>query len=293
MIRNLIISGGSAKTIAVIGAIKYLDEHSMLDKVATIIGTSAGSILALVMALGYTTSEMLHLLQHHFMGNRLQTLEMDELASLSMLTSFGMDSGQSIITFLEDAMFLKCFVKDMTFIEFTKLLGTNLVVCVANVSTGKTEYMSVDTSPDLSVITAVRMSIALPFILSPVKYKDCYYVDGGIYEHLPTGYIDQYKDALVDTLAITTISASSPVPLAIESFLDFSKALVSSIISKANAQKEISKKIKTLSITFDVDEDAPMFSFESLTFDISDVMVRHYVDKGYTIMKTYVETQMQ
>jgi hypothetical protein len=75
--------------------------------------------------------------------------------------------------------------------------------------------------------------------------------------------------------------------------LDFSKALVSSIISKANAQKEISKKIKTLSITFDVDEDAPMFSFESLTFDISDVMVRHYVDKGYTIMKTYVETQMQ
>ena len=171
MLRNLVVSGGSSKTIAVLGAIRYLEEHALLYGIRNMIGTSAGSILLFMLALGYNTRDMLHLLQDHFLGNDLQSLTLDEIGSLGMLTSFGMDSGKNITVFLEDCLFLSLHCKEITFRDLVKHTGINFVVCVANLSKCKTEYMCVDNSPDLNVVTAVRMSCSLPYIFTPVIPK--------------------------------------------------------------------------------------------------------------------------
>jgi predicted acylesterase/phospholipase RssA len=53
------------------------------------------------------------------------------------------------------------------------------------VNTSITEYFSVDTHPDMKVIDAVCMSIAIPFVFSSREYMNRTYVDGGIVESLP------------------------------------------------------------------------------------------------------------
>ncbi len=53
---NAVFEGGGAKGIAHIGALKAIEEYGLhINKVA---GTSAGSIIATLIALGYTADEM-------------------------------------------------------------------------------------------------------------------------------------------------------------------------------------------------------------------------------------------
>ena len=43
----------------------------------------------------------------------------------------------------------------------------------------------------MSVITAVRISCSIPVFFTPVKYNDCYYVDGGVTNNFPINYCNK------------------------------------------------------------------------------------------------------
>ncbi|MDE6108986.1 MAG: patatin-like phospholipase family protein, partial [Muribaculaceae bacterium] len=63
---GLVLSGGGAKGIAHIGVIKALEEHDIaIDYVA---GTSMGSIIGSLYAMGYTPDEMLALVTSKSFG---------------------------------------------------------------------------------------------------------------------------------------------------------------------------------------------------------------------------------
>lgn len=293
MIKNIIISGGAVRTISVIGALKYLDEQTLLQNVDTFVGTSAGSILCFFVCIGYTIDEIVHFLHEHLFGNNLYSLSLDEVINFNILTAFGMDSGSTIIQLFEDALFLKYHRKDITFIELTKMTAKNLVVCAANITSGESEYFSVDTTPDVSVILALRMSISLPFIFSPVKHNNCYYVDGGIFESFPLSYVNRYKDHLKDTLGIYTLTSELTTQHnKIESMLDYVSAIFTSTIRKANdlTTQKISDKIKVINIEFDT-VDIASFDFESLSFNINSSIIDEYIGKGYETIKKCFLTQ--
>src|SRR3989338_7583819 len=56
---NLVFSGGGIKGLTHCGAVKYLDEIGVLPKIKKIAGTSAGAIIATLLAVGYTGQELL------------------------------------------------------------------------------------------------------------------------------------------------------------------------------------------------------------------------------------------
>ena len=287
MIKNLVISGGSTKTIAVLGCLKYLEEQNLMAAIKNYIGTSAGSILCFFLVLGYDVSEIIHLLKEHLFGNNLHVLGLEEVLTLEILQSYGMDSGKNLIQFLTDILFLKFRVKDMTFIELAKTTGKNLVVCGANITKEISEYLCLDTHPEMSVITAVRISVSLPFIFTPVIYKDCYYLDGGIFEMLPVAYIEKFTDPIKDTIALNTISKKRDKN--INSLLDYIRTVINVIIDKANQSKtEMSEKIKMITIEFE-DVDDMNFSFEDCRFVMDMERITHHIDKGYNIIKQHFE----
>jgi NTE family protein len=287
----LIISGGSMKTIAVLGALKYLEKDKLLGHIDNYIGTSAGSLVCFFLAIGYSVSEIIHFVKDHLLGSNLYALTLDEVLNLNILNSFGMDSGKNISQLFEDALFLKFHRKDIDFLELGKLTGKNLVICVANVSKGISEYLNIDTTPNTSVITALRMSISLPFIFTPVFYNDCYYVDGGIYESFPLSYINTFKDHLKDTLGIYT-AASLDNTRNIKSMLDYISSIFGSIIVKANqlSNQNVSDKIKIIRIEFD-DMDSASFDFETLSFELDEKIIDDYIEIGYNHIKTHYELQ--
>jgi len=77
---------------------------------------------------------------------------------------------------------------DPTFNE----LDMKIYVSAYCLNTAETVYFSKDTHPDMKVIDAVCMSMAVPFIFACGNYEDNIYVDGGMKEEYPlTPFLDK------------------------------------------------------------------------------------------------------
>jgi predicted acylesterase/phospholipase RssA len=61
---GLVLSGGGIRGVAHIGMLKVLEGHGLLDDIELVVGTSAGSIIGAMFALGYTPDEMWEIWQH-------------------------------------------------------------------------------------------------------------------------------------------------------------------------------------------------------------------------------------
>lgn len=286
MIKNLVISGGSTKTIAAVGGLRYLEEHHLISSVSTYVGASAGSILCLFLVLGYSVAEIVDTLKDQ-MTLGLLDLEFDELLSFTTYTSCGLDSGSNIMVVLRNVLFKKTGKTDMTFLELVKATGKNIVVCVANLTTQNQEYIDVEAQPNMSVLKAIRMSISLPFIFTPVEHNGCLYVDGALYESLPVGYIKRFNDPLKDTLALNTRTVIDPT---VNNIIDFTNVLMNSLIEKLNDENDVSSKIKILEVVFDESEASPI-DIENLRFDIDEENMKMRLEKGYDAVKQYFQEQ--
>jgi predicted acylesterase/phospholipase RssA len=285
MIRNLVVSGGSTKTLAAIGCIRYLEEMHMMRDIISFVGTSAGSILCLMCCLGYTSDEMIAILEKEMITENRGQLSFDELLDLNVLNSYGLDSGENMQMFIEQIVNEKLGRTSITFVELAKITGKNLVICVANLSKQQQEYMDVDTEPHMDVVKAIRMSISLPFIFTPVLHNGNIYVDGALYETLPVGYIMRFKDPLKDTIAIHTRTV---IDTTINSFSDYISVLFSSVVDKANSGKTKCKKINMMEIVFDDDTSIPI-DVQTLQFDINKMIIQKSIDKGYAAIKQRFE----
>lgn len=287
MIHNLVISGGSTKTVAAIGCIKYLEERNMLANVINYVGTSAGSILCLLLIAGYRTTDIIKLLNDEMIKKKRFELVFDELLDFNVLNSYGLDSGQNIEAFIRAIVSTRYGQNDITFIELAKLTGKNLVVCVGNLTKQCQEYIDVETYPNMSVVQAVRMSVSLPFVFTPVKYNGSIYVDGAVYEALPVGYMTRFTDPLKDTLAIHTRTV---IDTKINSFTDYLKVLVSSVMDKANSLDNISAKVNIFEIMFD-DKDAMPIDMRNMKFDMNSSKMIESIDHGYCEIRQRFEQQ--
>ena len=134
-------------------------------------GASAGAIICTFLALGYSVEETLY---------KLLELDPSKLVKLNLkcfINSYGLVDlkpvRQQLVNLLES---------DPTFSEIDK----TLYISAFCVNTSKTEYFSKYTHPDMKVIDAICMSIAVPFIFSSYRYENMVYVDGGTLETLPT-----------------------------------------------------------------------------------------------------------
>ena len=280
MYHNLVISGGSTKTIAVLGCLQYLQEQKVLTNIKSYIGTSAGAILSFFLVLGYSIDEIKQFLIVDIFEKGLHTLTMDEITNLTFLDTFGIDSGNNALIIFSNILFKKSGLKDISFRDLGKMTGKNLVVCVANITKGCSEHMCIDTEPEMSVLKAIRMSISLPFIFTPVSYKDCLYVDGGIYETLPTRYVlSSQKHPLKETLAIRT--KVSKKEKTVQNFIDYTRLLFSSLVTKLNDCQDVdTNKVCLVDVEFE-DIDMTSFSYNNMTFQLSQDIIAQFIEKGY------------
>ena len=160
---------------SLIGALKA--RESSLADVREISGSSAGAILALFLAVGMSVDEIL---------DASLSLDIPTFVKIrlgSFFNKFG---------FVDMGPIRKKMVEicggDPTFSE----LETRVYVSAFCLNTTETVYFSKDTHPDMKIIDAVCMSMAVPFIFACGKYEDRMYVDGGTKEEFPlTPFLDK------------------------------------------------------------------------------------------------------
>ena len=162
----LVIGSGGMAIYSFLGSLSVIG----VDKVDEVSGASAGALLGLLVCTGKTIEEITDFCLH---------VDLKELSSLnitSFITKYGFISHEPIKKVLR-----RFCGGDPTF----KQLAKKLHVTAFCVNKSETEYFSVDTFPNMSVIDAVCMSISVPFLFESVIYNSFTYVDGGMHESTP------------------------------------------------------------------------------------------------------------
>jgi len=187
---GLTLSGGGAKGLAHIGILKAIDSAGL--KIDYITGTSMGSIIGSLYAIGYSADSIEKMSRQInwdlILSNQasLRTLFMEEKDEYSKYTvelpwvnhhfqlPTGVLQGQELLLRLSEMFFPVYNVKD--FSQFNIPFK-----CIAtDVGNGEAVVMNKG-----EIISAIRSSMAIPSFFTPVNYNKKLLVDGGIVRNFP------------------------------------------------------------------------------------------------------------
>jgi NTE family protein len=202
-----VFEGGGVKAVGLLGALERAESHGIeWERVG---GTSAGAIVAALVAAGYSGRELSRLVKD-FDFRRFQDRDLlDRVPMLGPALSLGFEAGVYEGDELE--RWLAGLLEDRDIQTFGDLIWTDpdsgeeeyrLQVVAADVSQSRLLVLPEDIAqygdePDeLSVARAVRMSASVPLYFEPQTLKDptgvrSYIVDGGILQNFPVWLFDR------------------------------------------------------------------------------------------------------
>ncbi len=188
MIKELCLSGACNRGICYIGCFKKFEELNML-KIEKILGVSIGSFIAVCYIIGYNADEMLKIIIDKDMKD-FKDFSLDEHGSILKGEKYK-DWVYKILSEKIDP--------NITMLDFYKKYGIYFITtstCIYSSNKKFSEgivYMSHELTPDVPLIVAINASMSVPFIFPPVCYEDAKFVDGGILDNIPNGFMS--KDA--------------------------------------------------------------------------------------------------
>jgi predicted acylesterase/phospholipase RssA len=252
--KYLVLGPASMGIYAMIGALKV--RESKLVDVKEISGSSAGSILALFLALGMSVDEI------YDVALNLNVSKFVKICIKSFFNKCGFVDMGPIRNKLVDIC--GC---DPTFEE----LDMKIYVSAFCLNTSTTEYFSRDTHPKMKVIDAVCMSMAIPLIFACGEFEGKTYVDGATQEQIPMTPFLGKKPHEITCIKIKTKQIYQED---IDNPLQFVKSLIRSVVSN---RVEYSKYTKIIEIHVG---DTDIFDFKMSYED----KIRLY-NVGYSTIK--------
>ena len=189
---GLCLSGGGVKGAAHIGVLKALEEENI--KIDYISGTSSGSIVATMYAIGYKPEEIYNIFIQYC--KKIKYVDAKNIIKLIVGLIFnqkiiieGLSNGKTI----EKLIRKMCNEKNITNIKDIKF---PLLIPSVDLYTGKVYIFSsqknrntysnvIEYIYDMDIATAVHASCSYPGIFSPCKYNNTKLIDGGIRENIP------------------------------------------------------------------------------------------------------------
>jgi predicted acylesterase/phospholipase RssA len=264
MLTTICLAGGCMGGFAHIGFLQCLSDRKLLDYVDTWVGCSIGSLISLMSVIGMSPAEIM---------NKCLPLNGSIFNLKNMSKVWAGYDGEYFFAFMVDILVSKGFDPGITFLELQMITGKRLIVCATNLTTAQEFYLSPTGTPDEKVLRAIRMSVAIPFLLTPVvlENNDCM-VDGGVSENYPMEYaMHDYlsRHPLLDPFsAVMGCNLEGHPPKSIHTLEEFAAALIFCLLRKPSpAARFIANTVRIY------------LNFED-TFDFSaDVSVREKLHK--------------
>lgn len=192
--RNLVFEGGGVKGIAYIGAMKVIEDKGILKNVLRVGGTSAGAINATLVALGFSNDEQRSILQKLDFNNFMDSNRGIFRNSVRLISRFGWHKGDFFRDWIGQYIKEKLGKTDATFEDIEKAKKPRLYVYGTNLSTHFGEVFSIEHSPAMPVVDAIRISMSIPLFFKAIRYKyDDVFVDGGVLNNYPVKLFDRVK----------------------------------------------------------------------------------------------------
>jgi NTE family protein len=205
---DAVFEGGGVKGIGLIGAVAVAEEIGY--HWVNLAGTSAGAIVAALLAAGYRAAELKEILTELDYRRFKDASPLDKIPVLGPLGSLIFEKG------IYEGRFLESFLGDLLARKGVNTFGDlvmseyqddtryryRLRVVASDISRNRLLVLPQDivqygVRPDeLSVARAVRMSMSIPFFYEPVKLhhaaskQTSYVVDGGLLSNFPVWLFD-------------------------------------------------------------------------------------------------------
>ena len=183
---ELIICAGGIKAIYIIGCLNNLSKIHPLHLFNYYTGCSAGSIICLLLNIGYNIDDIENIISIDFKI-------FQELKITNLINNCGLDNGTKITNLFKAIILNRSYDINITFKELYEKTKKVLTFTTTNITTGKTEYHNYITQPNMQILLSLRMSINIPIVYSPIKYNDNYYVDGALLDSYPYNYNKNLK----------------------------------------------------------------------------------------------------
>lgn len=259
---TLVLSGGSFKGFAYIGVIKALKKIDLLKDLNVFVGTSIGSVFAFLLSLNSYIEEIEELITkidfNHLFNYNIKNLYLN----------YGLNDGKNITKILKSFLDKKNYNHNLTFKELYDKTKNILIINSTNITNKQNEIFDYLSTPNLKIIKAIRMSISVPFIFSPVKYNNCFYVDGGIIDSFM--YLYMINERKVEENKIIGVLLNDKINNDCSSFtnylLNVYYSLYSDLFTKINHNKIININVENCNIS---------------TFKVKQEDIKKIMDLGY------------
>lgn len=184
---GLALAGGGIRGIAHAGVLKALEENNI--KIDCLGGTSSGSMITALYAVGYTPDEIYNLFKKYAstivkLNSNIIRKEIKNFILKHKICSQGINNGE----FIEEIFNKKAQEKQISNINQIEMpivipavdMKTGEEYIFTSVKSNKKNYIST-----IDIGKAVRASSSFPVIYEPMKYKDKLFLDGGILNNIP------------------------------------------------------------------------------------------------------------
>lgn len=185
--KNLVLEGNGMAGLAYIGALKVLEERDIIKDIENFAGTSSGAIMASFISIGYTSDEIYNLSKNLDWENMVKKRNC-LFQFFQFWNKYGLFKYDQIEKTIKSFFLRKLGKSDLTFKEHYEITQKKLILVGVNVNKQKPEYFCNETTPNMSVIKAIKISSSFPFIFDPVKHNNMLYIDGGIMNNFPIEY---------------------------------------------------------------------------------------------------------
>lgn len=252
VIKHMVLSGGGPTGFLTYGAASYLSKQGFwsLENIKSMYGCSIGAYMGVVFSLGYDWDW----LDDYFIKRPWEKLiEQSIINIIDVFSQKGLISEKFFIESIMPLFRAKDLNEDTTLEELFQFNNIDIHVYTCNINSAVLEKIDIShtTHPNLPVIKALQMTMAVPVVFKPIFEGEGCYIDGGVLNNYPLNDCLQQQQCHEDEiLAFKNIwGFSNPVINEKSSILDFMIIMMRKMqltLDTENKQTEIKNTVISL-----------------------------------------------
>jgi NTE family protein len=287
---DAVFEGGGVKGIGLVGALSVAEERGFKWK--KVAGTSAGAIIAALVAAGYSAKEMAEIMMQRDFTDFLTKTWLHRIPYAGPLARLwlkkGIYPGDALEKWIEDLLAAKGV---RTFGDLPE--GVELHIIATDISRGQLLVLPGDLEPygydpkTLSVARMVRMSSSIPYLFEPVKIRHkpsgqtSLIVDGGVLSNYPVWLFDR-EIPRWPTLGFRLISDAQKQVHEIEGPLTMLRSILYTMLdAHDNRHVQEQEQVRTIMV--------PALDVKLTDFSISNEKKQELFRSGVLAAKSFFE----
>ncbi|MEW8955731.1 patatin-like phospholipase family protein [Clostridium sp.] len=290
---DLVFEGGGVLGVSHAGAYKAISDRGY--SIQRCAGTSAGAVMATLIAAGYSSEEIVKILYSIDFKTFMKKTKTSKILGIGKPLSVIFNKGVFDSSILENWM--EDLLKDKgirTFKDLMKDGESKVKIIAADITRKKMIVLPEDLKDyeidplDFSVAKAVRMSCAIPFYFTPVVLKsngkDYFIVDGGLLSNFPVWIFDKEGTPRWPTFGIRVKDLESNTAKGKKGILSYTKDVFSAPL---NQSEDNFIRHRDFIRTIILDNDN---SIKSTDFKEANKYINHLFTIGYKSTVKFIES---